>query len=527
MRELLFILTTTAGQVTLTNAPDGWDESMIEWGRSEKYWGVFRSFTIPLKFVKDGAEAIRREFYTYGTAGTGDLIIQRLNKLTLQYSNAYVGTLDFGTFKDTDINVEVNVMDSGLAKILKENGETEYEVFARSLDVLDPYIEFWSTRTGVSVGNWHGGVDVVDVVKRLLDAMTGGGYTAGTYGFKSDLLDGYKATGNEGDTTVTPIVMAKGLTFSVANANPVGNFSISFADLYKSLVTFTGCGVGIEVIDGVETLVIEPRTYFFVNDSVALALGSVKNINVSVASKLVFNRLKIGWPTKDYQNRVKNEEPNATSFWKSPNTTNGNELDMVGKVRADSIGILDIIDSQSDGANDDIFFCELDWDANYGGYWRLNTSSKAKQTGSAGEWYVGNATLTPRRCILANQGWLESCHYGHSGDSLSFTAGENDLYNIEVKVWGNGGFGTYMKERNSVTLGGPLYFQPLTIEFEAALPVAMIDTLNSHATELFSFTYEGEIYYGYVMNVKAKLAGRGSQKITLLSAFNDLTSLIR
>ena len=523
MRELLFILTTTAGQVTLTTAPDGWDESLIEWGRSEKYWGVFRSFTIPLKFVKDGAEAIRREFYTYGTAGTGDLVIQRLNKLTLQYSSAYVGTLDFGTFKDTDNYAEVNVMDSGLAKILKENGETEYEVTARDYGASTYKTFKINLNLATAPTSWHGGVDIVDLIKRLIDAMTDGGYTSGEYGFKSDLLDAYKI----GDIDATPVIVCKGRTFAEPNAAPAGNFSISFADLYKSLVTFTGCGVGIEVIDGVETLVIESRTYFFVNDSVALDLGSVKNINVSVASKLVFNRLKIGWPTKDYQNRVKNEEPNAISLWKSPNTTNGNELDMVGKVRADSIGILDIIDSQSDGSNDDIFFCELDWDTNHGGYWRLNTSSKAKQTGSSGEWYVGNATLTPRRCILANQGWLESCHYGHSGDNLTFTAGDNDLYNIEVKVWGPSGFGSYMKERDGVTLGGPLYFQPLTIEFEAALPVTMIDTLNSHATELFSFTYEGEIYYGYVMNVKAKLAGRGSQKITLLSAFNDLTSLIR
>jgi hypothetical protein len=80
MKELKFTLTTSSGAVVLESSPDGWSESLIQWARSDKYWGVFRSFTVALKFVKTGATQLRTEFYQYGTAGTASIVIERLIK---------------------------------------------------------------------------------------------------------------------------------------------------------------------------------------------------------------------------------------------------------------------------------------------------------------------------------------------------------------------------------------------------------------------------------------------------------------
>lgn len=528
MRELLFILTTSAGTVTLNVSPDGWDESMITWERSDKYWGVFRSWTIPLKFVKDGAEAIRREFYTNGTGGVGDITIQKLDKVTLMYSNAYVGKLDYGTFKDSDYSVEVNFLDGGLAKILKDNGGTEYEVMARSYGSTD-YILF--TTATPSDADTFGGINITDLIKKMLDRMTDGGYTDGTYGFKSDLLTAMEA-GTDHD--ILPVIVAKGQTFRQPNMSPQGNFKTTIEDIFKSLSPWassdnTGVGLGIETIEGKETLVIENRSYFFSNSSF-LDVGEVKSISVSVSAKLQWNKLKIGFPAKEYQNFDIAREAVAESYWKSPNDTNSTELDMISKYRADGYGIYDQITEQSDGIDDDIFFVMLSWTENYGGRWEHLQMSEGRFTGYPGTtWPVSNAPFTPRRCLLTVQKWLESCLYNYPTGIIEYTSGSNDQYSIEVREWIPGsGFQAYMKERDDVTLSPPSLFLPLNIDIETALPADMITHLNADNTKLITFSFEGNTYSGFVMSVKAKLSGRGAQKITLLSsATNIITNLIR
>ena len=340
MDELLFILTTSAGTVTLANAPDGWDESLIQWERSDKYWGVFRSFTIPLKFVKVGATLIRTEFYLHGTKGISNIVIQRLNKISLVYVNAYVGILDFGTFKDSDYYVEVNLLDSGLAKSLKDNGSTEYETTARKFGISNPdFIQFAVGTTSIDDPKF-GGIDIVDLIKKILDKMTNGAVTAGTVALKSTILDAYKAGT---DHTINPVIVCRGRTFREPGMSPQGNFKLTFDDLFKSLQTWLGIGVGVEVIAGVDTLVIEHKSYFFDYDDIRMELGSVRNLSVYPNPKMMFNRIAIGFPAKEYNDFSMTNEPNATSKWQGPNKTNSTELDLVSKFRADKWGITQII----------------------------------------------------------------------------------------------------------------------------------------------------------------------------------------
>ena len=120
--------------------------------------------------------------------------------------------------------------------------------------------------------------------------------------------------------------------------------------------------------------------------------------------------------------------------------------------------------------------------------------------------------------------------YGHTSDLLKYTSGDNDLYNIEVDRYtkAHGLQGQWMVERGDITIYAGSLFLPINIDFEAAFPDDMIKTLNDYNNSLVSFEYKGYTYTGYIMSVKAKLSGRGSQKITLLSsADNDLTTLIR
>jgi hypothetical protein len=49
--------------LSLPQHPSGWEDQQLSFGRNTHYWGLNRSYTIPLKFVGDGAQIIRTLFY--------------------------------------------------------------------------------------------------------------------------------------------------------------------------------------------------------------------------------------------------------------------------------------------------------------------------------------------------------------------------------------------------------------------------------------------------------------------------------
>lgn len=533
MKELLFILTTTAGQVTLTNAPDGWDESLIKWARSDKYWGVFRSFSIPLKFVKAGATALRTEFYTYGTAGTGDLIIQRLNKATLQYANAYVGVVDFGTFKDDDNYVEVNLIDSGIAKALKDNGSTEY-----AFGVSDPYVGGGASVEYFTNGYINQGSktfecwDMKRLAMALLNTMTGGGVLAGTYAVKSDLLDYYSLADYDAGVNLYPVCFTTGLSLRHNENNRPASYNhllkTSFDDFFQTIASVFGAGVGVETIAGVETLVIETRDYFFDSTTDPVILGDSKSIALSV-SKATINRMKIGYPEKNSTNYAAAKEPNGESQWKAPNDTSSNQLDLVSKYRADYNGIEECIlqgANGSDGADDDIFLIEVLLWPGTPDYFTMKTGSMGRSNVTPlTTWEVRNAGITPRRMLTANAAFIDSLLFSYTGDTIDFTSGSYDMFNVSVRAYSGG---SYIAEKLEHTISAPTMFLPLIFEIECALPYTLIDSLNTNAVRRASFTYRGDTFYGWVMEVQAKLSGRGSGKVKLLcAAGNTLTNLVR
>jgi len=538
LNELLFILTTQAGTYTLEYSPDGWNDALIEYERSDKYWGILRSFKMGMKFIKDGAGYLAAEFAAYGTAGVASIEIQKFNRSltpppapvgSTGYYVAYSGDIDFGTFKRSEssagITVEVNFIDGGLAKILKDNGSTEYEITNR----IYGGSTFETFYLGVEVGSDTAtGINVIDLAKRLLDKLTDNGYTAGMYGLTSTVL-----TALIGDPGVNnqPILVTNGSSIRNYNTTPTGYLKTTFEDFIKSIqwasTDGTGIGVGIETVSGVETLVIENRSYFFPTTVIA-DVGEVKTLTAYLETKLQWNRLKIGWPAKEYDNFYQEKEPNTEAKWKGPNAATTTELDLVNKYRADDYGIQEIITSGSDSSDDDIFFIECTRDNNYPRWDHLQPSKARFADYPITEWYIGNALLTPLKCLTAVQKWLECCMYNHSGDKIKYTRGDNNYYQMEVATWSEiSGLGSWVRESDDITIALPTIFHPITIEIEAAMTLDFLQQLSLNTTGLIKFAYNGHDFYGYIMAAKVTLYGRSSQKITLLSAAsNNLSQLL-
>ena len=50
-KQFRYTLVTDSDTYVLPNAPIGWEENIIRWSRSEFYYGMIRSFSVPLQFV--------------------------------------------------------------------------------------------------------------------------------------------------------------------------------------------------------------------------------------------------------------------------------------------------------------------------------------------------------------------------------------------------------------------------------------------------------------------------------------------
>lgn len=114
----------------LEYSPDGWKDSLVKYGRNFKYLGVFRDFTAPMNFKKDGAKILKDAMWKLGMEAIVYLAISKLNRTVYppKYEPWYVGELDFSKFNQKKSNIVLNVMEGGMSKYLKAFESTTYEI---------------------------------------------------------------------------------------------------------------------------------------------------------------------------------------------------------------------------------------------------------------------------------------------------------------------------------------------------------------------------------------------------------------
>lgn len=122
------VLAKSSTPVPLEHTFDGWKDMMVQYIRNPFYWAVFRSLTIPLRFVKHGAQILRELLYKKGYEENVYLIILRLNPSTGRMDGFYKGEIDFSKFQDDPYFFQVNVSEGGLMKFLKAYESTNFEI---------------------------------------------------------------------------------------------------------------------------------------------------------------------------------------------------------------------------------------------------------------------------------------------------------------------------------------------------------------------------------------------------------------
>ncbi|MBX3253913.1 MAG: hypothetical protein KF862_07195 [Chitinophagaceae bacterium] len=118
----------------LQHAPDGFQDKTIEFKRDSKWFGVFRNFSFPLSFVRDGRSILNHIRYKLGYEFRSFLVIYILDFFinNTHYGFGYVpyyrGEFDLTTVKKSENKIEVSLLDGGIEAMIKANENTEYEI---------------------------------------------------------------------------------------------------------------------------------------------------------------------------------------------------------------------------------------------------------------------------------------------------------------------------------------------------------------------------------------------------------------
>lgn len=112
----------------LAQSPIGWEENLISFKRDTKYWGVIRDFTLPLRFISEGAKILRSQYYYYGIEAAVRLQIYKLNNATWIHEPFYLGDIDFSKSDDQIDTFTCNVMQGGISKMIKAYENVKYEI---------------------------------------------------------------------------------------------------------------------------------------------------------------------------------------------------------------------------------------------------------------------------------------------------------------------------------------------------------------------------------------------------------------
>lgn len=122
LTETVLGLSPTAG-----SAPEDWGNSVVGYSRNETFFGLIRSLTIPLIFVKQAAAILRHAFYTKGIKADVRLRLETL-QADWSYKTVYENALDFSNITDGFKTFTINALNSGLEAAIKAYTNAQYEI---------------------------------------------------------------------------------------------------------------------------------------------------------------------------------------------------------------------------------------------------------------------------------------------------------------------------------------------------------------------------------------------------------------
>lgn len=175
--DFKYYLTVDNIRKEIVFAPEFWERTSISYKRDLEYFGVIRSFGLPLTFVEDGAEILRRAYYNGGVQAGVRLEVELLNKSTLQYELAYTSDIDFSKAEDSKDRFTVTLMETGVTDLVKAYDNVKYEIDLVGDDVVNmelPGVAFNESSSAIFLQPAGYGVKFIPPTNIVTSAFTSG-----------------------------------------------------------------------------------------------------------------------------------------------------------------------------------------------------------------------------------------------------------------------------------------------------------------------------------------------------------------
>lgn len=135
--------------------------------------------------------------------------------------------------------------------------------------------------------------------------------------------------------------------FELNTLQPSANYMITYgpviktslSDFFKSLGAVLCASLGNQNNAQFEQLFFEDLLYVFNPDATPVVLGEVSNLQVSLASDMLFNELEVGYEPQSYDQKAGKYETNTKASWVSPLRAVQKKFQIISKYRADPYGI--------------------------------------------------------------------------------------------------------------------------------------------------------------------------------------------
>lgn len=347
----------------------------------------------------------------------------------------------------------------------------------------------------------------LELFKRLVNKMNGGF----DYPVQSFLLSKYRQLTISCGDAIRGIDGAK--------------IKISFSDFFKSIDAVLCAGCAVE--NGAVT--IEARQSYYRNNE-ALVLSDAKDVHISPATDLMFNRIKGGYPDQNYDELNGKLEVNSEVNYVIDITQPDKEYDIQSVIRADAYGIeflrinLEGKKTTDSDSDNDTFFLWVNPSSEPLGFYKVEPSQAL--TGVDATYY--NWMITPKRNLLRHGAWIRSVFYGNDGYQIRIaSAAKNTAVTSLATFEDEPPFVSESEPINIGDLAAP-YFAPFYVDLSTNLPHDFWQFVSNTVYGYSTFNFRGNTFTGYHQEISIDL-GQNSERDfkLLLTANNNILKLAR
>ncbi len=344
------------GEIILQYAPEGWEDLEYTITRNQKYYGLFRSFSAPMKFPKDGKRFIDNVLDTYGYEARITLTLEELNPTTRVWERAVQGILNFDpdVYGTDELFTECNFEDSEIHKKLKNREQAPVAYNRRETfdgQLLPGFAEETvnvtirgkesDEATAVAVRPW-------EAFNRVLQIICDLDYNPVKSSFfgRTDL--GYAIDGEGANVLLSKGLLMRG--FPLAGTSfTAGETNLNFkaSELFDSFNKAFNLGLGLQFdeINDRYNFVIEKKNYFF-QPTVMFTLDDISNLRYEFNKDLFFSTIKTGYQKFVEDNEYGLAEYNNQATFTTPISISDRELNLVSPYRADGTAFQIAIDNR-------------------------------------------------------------------------------------------------------------------------------------------------------------------------------------